>query len=107
MGAVTIITDTSFEAEVEQSTIPVVVDFWAEWCGPCKMMAPVLESMATKLGDSVKFLKLNVDDNPKTASSFGIFAIPTLVLFKNGKEAGRHSGFLPEEQLKKFVGAHL
>ena len=94
------VSDASFESDVLKSAEPVVVDFWAEWCGPCRMIGPALEEIAGQLGDKVKIVKLNVDENPKTAGQYGIMSIPTLMLFKNGKEAARQVAerlLLPED----------
>ena len=91
------VSDASFESDVLKSAEPVVVDFWAEWCGPCRMIGPALEEIAGQLGDKVKIVKLNVDENPKTAGQYGIMSIPTLMLFKNGKEAARQVGAAPKQ----------
>ena len=85
-------TDATFETDVLKSSGPVVVDFWAEWCGPCRMIAPALEEISNSLGDKVKIVKLNVDENPDTAAKYGIMSIPTLMLFKNGQLASRQVG---------------
>ena len=97
------VSDTTFESEVIKATGPVVVDFWAEWCGPCKMIAPALEEIAKSLGDKVKILKLNVDENPQTASKYGIMSIPTLMLFKNGEMASRQVGAAPKQKLEQWI----
>ena len=83
------VTDQSFEADVLKSSEPVVVDFWAEWCGPCRMIAPARDEMQNAMGDKVKIVKLNVDENPGVASKYGIMSIPTLMIFKNGELASR------------------
>ncbi|MCL5035916.1 MAG: thioredoxin [Chloroflexi bacterium] len=101
------ITDVNFETEVIKSDKPVLVDFWASWCGPCKMMTPVIETAAQKHADTVKIGKLNVDDNPDTARNFGITAIPTLILFADGKEKKRHVGLLQEDSLDSFLKENL
>ena len=93
------VSDASFESEVLKSTEPVVVDFWAEWCGPCRMIAPALEEIAGQLGDKVKIVKLNVDENPNTAAKYGIMSIPTLMMFKNGEIASRQVGAAPKQKL--------
>ena len=97
------VSDASFESDVLKSAEPVVVDFWAEWCGPCRMIGPALEEIAGQLGDKVKIVKLNVDENPKTAGQYGIMSIPTLMLFKNGKEAARQVGAAPKQKLEQWI----
>jgi thioredoxin 1 len=97
------VSDTTFESEVLKASGPVVVDFWAEWCGPCKMIAPALEEIAKSLGDKVKILKLNVDENPQTASKYGIMSIPTLMIFKNGEMASRQIGAAPKQKLEQWI----
>ncbi len=99
------VTDATFEAEVLKATSPVVVDFWAEWCGPCRMIAPALEEIAGTLGDKVKIVKLNVDENPATASKYGIMSIPTLMIFKNGELASRQVGAVPRQKLEQWITA--
>ena len=84
---------------------PVVVDFWAEWCGPCRMIAPALEEIAGSMGDKVKIVKLNVDENPATAAKYGIMSIPTLMLFKNGELASRQVGAAPKQKLEQWITA--
>ena len=97
------VSDANFEAEVLKSAEPVVVDFWAEWCGPCKMIAPALEEIQTALGSKVKIVKLNVDENPNTAQKYGIMSIPTLMLFKNGELASRQVGAAPKQKLEQWI----
>ena len=99
------VSDADFEAEVLKATSPVVVDFWAEWCGPCKQIAPALEEISGSLGAKVKIVKLNVDENPATASKYGIMSIPTLMMFKNGKEASRQVGAGPKQKLEQWITA--
>jgi thioredoxin 1 len=97
------VSDANFETEVLQSKEPVVVDFWAEWCGPCRMIAPALEEISGSLGDKVKIVKLNVDENPGTAQKYGIMSIPTLMLFKDGQLASRQVGAAPKQKLEQWI----
>ena len=97
------ITDATFEEEVVKSDTPVVVDFWAEWCGPCKMIAPLVEELAREYEGKVKFTKLDVDSNPQTPMQFGIRGIPTLLIFNDGKPVGQVVGAVPKSMLKKRV----
>ena len=103
--AIVTVSDQSFNAEIEgQGT--VLVDFWAPWCGPCKMIAPILEDLANELEDSVKIAKLNVDDNPETASRFGVMSIPTLIFFKDGQPVDKVVGLNSKENLKNIIAKH-
>jgi thioredoxin 1 len=99
------VSDADFESEVLKAAGPVVVDFWAEWCGPCKMIAPALEEIAGTLGNKVKIVKLNVDDSPLTATKYGIQSIPTLMIFKNGEMASRQIGAKPKHALEQWITA--
>jgi thioredoxin 1 len=99
------VSDSTFESEVLKATNPVVVDFWAEWCGPCRSIAPALEEIAGSLGDKVKVVKLNVDENPQTAAKYGIQSIPTLMIFKNGQMASRQIGAAPKQKLEQWITA--
>ncbi len=100
------VSDQSFKNEVE-SQGTVLVDFWAPWCGPCKMIAPVLEELDSEIGDGLKIAKLNVDDNPESASRFGVMSIPTLIIFKDGEPVDKVIGFQSKEALKKAVNRHI
>jgi thioredoxin 1 len=95
--------DASFESDVLKSAEPVVVDFWAEWCGPCRMIAPALEEISGQVGDKVKIVKLNVDENPNTAAKYGIMSIPTLLMFKNGEISSRQVGAAPKQKLHQWI----
>ena len=98
-----VLTNQNFESEVMQSDIPVLVDFWAVWCGPCKMLAPVVSEIAQEYEGKVKVGKVNVDDEPVLAGRFGISSIPTLILFKNGQQAAVSVGVRPKEELVKML----
>jgi len=97
------VSDATFEAEVLKAAGPVVVDFWAEWCGPCRMIAPALEEIAGSLGQKVKIVKLNVDENPQTAAKYNIQSIPTLMIFKNGDMSSRQIGAAPKQKLEQWI----
>jgi thioredoxin 1 len=104
---VTQVTDATFEKEVLGSEVPVLVDYWAEWCGPCKMIAPMLEESAVAYAGRLNLAKLNVDDNPKAPSEYHIRSIPTLMLFKGGKPVATKVGALSKAQLAAFLDEHL
>lgn len=100
------VTDASFDSDVVKSTTPVLVDFWAEWCGPCRSLAPKLEEIAVEMSGKVKILKMNVDENPQTPGQFGIRGIPALLLFKDGKQIGELVGNQPKDNITEFLKSH-
>jgi thioredoxin 1 len=101
------ITDSTFETEVIKSELPVLVDFWAPWCPPCRMLAPIVEAIGKKYEGKLKVLKLNTDENQATASEYQITGIPTLLVFKNGQLIDRIVGAMPQDALEKKLGAHI
>jgi thioredoxin 1 len=101
------ITDDTFDAEVLQSSTPVLVDFWAEWCGPCKQIAPALQAISEELGDQLVIAKLNIDNNPKAPTKYGVRGIPTLIMFKNGQPASVKIGALPKNKLQEWIQSSL
>lgn len=104
---ITHLSDDAFEAEVLQSPIPVLVDYWAEWCGPCKMIAPILDEVAKEYEGRIKVAKLNIDDNQHTPPKYGIRGIPTLMLFKNGNVEATKVGALSKSQLTAFIDSNI
>ena len=107
MSEVLHINDADFESIVVNSDIPVLLDFWAPWCGPCKMIAPVLDELAPEFAGKVKIVKMNVDDNQTTPAQFGVRSIPTLLLIKNGQVVATQVGSLPKTQLANFINQHI
>jgi len=101
------VTDENFDAEVLNSDIPVLIDYWAEWCGPCKMIGPILEELVGEYQGKVKIAKLNIDDNPNTPPKFGIRSIPTLMIFKNGNVEGTKVGGVSKNELAKFIDTSI
>ena len=100
-------TDATFEQEVLKSELPVLLDFWAPWCGPCKMIAPVLDDLAVEFEGKVKIVKINIDDNEQTPAQFGVRSIPTLMIFKNGQNVATKVGALAKGQLTAFINASI
>ena len=101
------VTDISFQSDVIDADKPVLVDFWAEWCGPCKMIGPSLEELSEELGEQVTIAKLNIDDNPDAPTKYGVRGIPTMILFKNGAPAATKVGAAPKGQLKAWLEGEL
>ena len=101
------VTDGNFESEVLQSQTPVLVDYWAEWCGPCKMIAPILDDVAKDYAGKLKVAKLNIDDNQNTPANYGVRGIPTLMIFKNGAVEATKVGAMSKSQLSSFIDSHL
>ena len=101
------VTDTTFDQDVVKSPTAVLVDFWAEWCGPCRALAPKLEEIASEMGSKIKIVKMNVDENQQTPGQFGIRGIPAMLLFKDGKKVGELIGNQPKESITEFLKAHI
>jgi thioredoxin 1 len=101
------VTDDTFEAEVLNAADPVLVDYWAEWCGPCKMIAPILDEIATEYNGKIRIAKLNIDDNPQTPPKYGIRGIPTLMLFKDGNVEATKVGAVSKSQLTAFIDSNI
>jgi thioredoxin 1 len=105
--ALTQTSDTAFEQDVLKSSRPVLVDFWAEWCGPCKMIAPHLEALADEFGERLEVIKVNIDENPLTPTRYGVRGIPTLMLFKNGEVAATKVGAAPKGKLQEWLNENI
>jgi thioredoxin 1 len=101
------VTDSSFQADVIEATKPVLVDFWAEWCGPCRMIAPSLEELSSELGDRVSIVKLNIDENPEAPGKYGVRGIPTMILFRNGAPAATKIGAEPKSRIQAWLEGAL
>lgn len=97
------VSDSTFNEQVLQSDVPVLVDFWASWCGPCKMLSPTIEDVANEMTGTVRVAKVNIDDNPNTPSNFGVQSIPTMILFKNGQPVSTKVGNLPKSQIISWI----
>jgi thioredoxin 1 len=107
MSALADVTQSTFSTQVLGADKPVLVDFWAPWCGPCRMLSPVVEKVAGQLGDRVTFVKLNTDENPQIAGDYQVSGIPCLILFKGGKAVDRIVGFVPEQHIRQMLDKHL
>ena len=103
MAEITDVTDATFDGEVLKSETPVIVDFWAEWCAPCRAIAPIVKDLATQYGDKVKVVKMNIDESPQTPGTYGIRSIPTVLAFKNGEVVSQLTGARPKGDFEEFV----
>ena len=101
------IKDSEFESEVINSRLPVLIDFWAEWCGPCRMLSPILDQLSEEMEGKVKIVKMNIDENPETPSKFGVRGIPTMLLFKEGKQIATKVGVQPKNALQEWINSSL
>ena len=101
------IKDNEFESEVINSKLPVLIDFWAEWCGPCRMLSPILDQLSEAMDGTVKIVKMNIDENPETPSKFGVRGIPTMLLFKEGKQIATKVGVQPKNALQEWINSSL
>ena len=102
-----VIKDSEFANEIQNSDVPVLVDFFAEWCSPCRQMLPVLEDVSKELGDKLKVVKMNIDDSPETPTNFGVRGIPTLIMFKDGQAVATHSGAMTKSKLAEWVNSQM
>lgn len=102
-----IIKDSEFANEIKNSEVPVLVDFFAEWCSPCRQLSPVLDEVSKEMGDKLKVVKMNIDDSPETPTSFGVRGIPTLIMFKNGQAVATHSGAMTKSKLTEWINAQI
>lgn len=102
-----IIKDSEFETEVKSSSVPVLVDFFAEWCGPCRQLGPVLEEVSREMGDKLKIVKMNIDESPETPTNFGVRGIPTMIMFKNGEAVATKVGSMPKSKLTEWIQSQI
>lgn len=102
-----VIKDSEFETEVKGSSVPVLVDFFAEWCGPCRQLGPVLEEVSKEMGDKLKIVKMNIDESPETPTNFGVRGIPTMIMFKNGEAVATKVGSMPKSKLTEWIQSQI